>query len=76
MSDFNYRGKEFNDPVEFANYILKCSEEDKIKAEQIKREKLLVDKARRTEELKKAYDNYVEVSERYHKDYNVVLIRI
>ena len=68
--DFNYRGKEFNDPVEYANYILKCAEEDKIKAEMIKREKLETEKTKRIEELEKEYAEYINTCktarEKYH----------
>lgn len=70
MSDFNYRGKEFNDPVEYANYILKCAEEDKAKAEKIKREKLEFERETRYKELEKEYTEYVNICktarEKYH----------
>lgn len=82
MSDFNYRGKEFNDPVEYAKYILKCAEEDKAKAEKERQDKLKAEKAKRIEELDKARveyfetcteakEKYLKIVEQYNKDYGV-----
>lgn len=58
MSEFNYRGKEFTNPVDMADYILKCDKEDKAKAEQNKQEKLKVEKEERVAELIKAKQEY------------------
>ena len=33
MNNYNFRGKEFTDVEEYAKYILKCKEEDRVKAE-------------------------------------------
>ena len=79
---YSYRGQVFRDIEDYAKYILKCAEDDKAKAEKERQEKLRDDKARRTEELDKAYveyfetcteakEKYLKTMEQYNKDYGV-----
>lgn len=71
--DFNYRGKVFNDPVEYANYILKCAEEDRVKVEKVKKEKLEAEKEERYKELEKAYNEYIEACKTAREKYDNVV---
>ena len=79
---YSYRGQVFRDIEDYAKYILKCAEDDKAKAEKEKQNKLKAEKARRTEELDKAYAEYFEtcteakekyltIAKQYNKDYGV-----
>ena len=81
---YSYNGQVFRDIEEYAKYILKCKEDDRIKAEKEKQDKLKADKARRTEELDKAYveyfetcteakEKYLKTMEQYCKDYNIII---
>ena len=78
---YSYNGQVFRDIEEYAKYILKCKEDDRIKAEKEKQDKLKADKARRTEELDKAYVEYFEtcksakekfenIRKKYNEDYS------
>ena len=79
-NEYTYRGQAFSDVEEYAKYILKCKEEDRVKAEKERQDKLKVDKARRTEEVDRAYveyfetcteakEKYLKIVEQYNKDY-------
>ena len=79
---YSYNGQVFRDIEEYAKYILKCKEDDRIKAEKERQDKLKADKARRTEELDKAYveyfqtcteakEKYLTIAKQYNKDYGV-----
>ena len=81
---YSYNGQVFRDIEEYAKYILKCKEDDRIKAEKERQEKLRDNKARRTEELDKAYveyfetcteakEKYLKTMEQYCKDYNIII---
>ena len=81
---YSYRGQVFRDIEDYAKYILKCAEDDKAKAEKEKQNKLKAEKARRTEELDKAYaeyfetcteakEKYLKIKEQYCKDYNIII---
>ena len=47
----SFRGKSFSDVEEYAKYILKCKEGDRVKAEQEQQNKLKAEKEKRIEEL-------------------------
>ena len=79
-NEYTYRGQVFTDVEEYAKYILKCKEGDRVKVEQERQDKLKVDKARRTEEVDRAYveyfetcteakEKYLKIVEQYNKDY-------
>ena len=81
---YSYNGQVFRDIEEYAKYILKCKEDDRIKAEKERQEKLRDEKAKRTEELDKAYveyfetctearEKYLKTIEQYCKDYNIII---
>ena len=81
---YSYNGQVFRDIEEYAKYILKCKEDDRIKAEKERQEKLRDEKAKRTEELDKAYveyfetctearEKYLKTIEQYCKDYNMII---
>ncbi len=80
MNNYNFRGKEFTDVEEYAKYILKCKEDDRVKAEKERQDKLRDEKEKRKEELVTAYNEYVstcknakekylKISEQFDKDY-------
>lgn len=77
---YSYRGQVFRDIEDYAKYILKCAEEDKAKIEKERQDKLKAEKAKRIEELDKAYveyfetcteakEKYLKIVEQYNKDY-------
>ena len=79
-NEYTYRGQVFTDVEEYAKYILKCKEGDRVKTEQERQDKLKAEKAKRSEELDKAYVEYFEtcteakkkylkIKEQYNKDY-------
>ena len=59
-NEYTYRGQVFTDVEEYAKYILKCKEGDRIKTEQERQDKLKAEKTKRSEELEKAYVEYFE----------------
>ena len=81
---YSYRGQVFRDIEDYARYILKCKDNDRVKAEKERQEKLRDEKAKRTEELDKAYveyfetcteakEKYLKTMEQYCKDYNIII---
>lgn len=81
MNNYNFRGKEFTDVEEYAKYILKCKEEDRVKAEKERQDKLKAEQKARADEVEKAYAEYVEtcksakekfenIRKKYNEDYS------
>ena len=81
---YSYRGQVFRDIEDYAKYILKCKEDDRIKAEKERQDKLKAEKSKRIEELDKAYveyfetcteakEKYLKTMEQYNKDYGYEL---
>ena len=75
-------GKEYDTPVSRAKCEIECDKLNHIKAEKEKQEKLKAEKAKRIEELDKAYveyfetcteakEKYLKIVEQYNKDYGV-----
>ena len=86
MNNYNFRGKEFTDVEEYAKYILKCKEDDRVKAEKERQDKLKAEKEKRKEELVTAYNEYVstcknakekylKISEQFDKDYGSFCVK-
>ncbi len=73
MNNYNFRGKEFTDVEEYAKYILKCKEDDRVKAEKERQDKLKVEQVKRQEELNKAYDEYVNTCKNAKQKYENIV---
>lgn len=72
MKEFkcNYCGKEYDNPEDMARCIITCAEEIKIKEEQNRIENLEKEKEKRKKEVNDAYENFIELSNKYNDDYN------
>ena len=79
-NEYTYRGQAFSDVEEYAKYILKCKEEDRVKAEKERQDKLKAEELKRENEVIKAYNEYTKtcneakekyekIAEQYEKDY-------
>ena len=82
-NEYTYRGQVFTDVVEYAKYILKCVDEDRVKAEKERQDKLKAEKTKRTEELEKekiicenicneAYKNYISIRDNAREKYKKI----
>lgn len=85
-NEYTYRGQAFSDVEEYAKYILKCKEEDRVKAEKERQDKLKAEELKRENEVIKAYNEYTKtcneakekyekIAEQYEKDYGSFNIR-
>ena len=72
-NEYTYRGQAFSDVEEYAKYILKCKEEDRVKAEKERQDKLKVEQVKRQEELNKAYDEYVNTCKNAKQKYENIV---
>ena len=85
-NEYTYRGQAFSDVEEYAKYILKCKEEDRVKAEKERQDKLKAEELKRENEVIKAYNEYTKtcneakekyekIAEQYEKDYGKFTIK-
>lgn len=86
-NEYTYRGQAFSDVEEYAKYILKCKEEDRVKAEKERQDKLKAEELKRENEVIKAYNEYTKtcneakekyekIAEQYEKDYGKFTLRL
>lgn len=66
---YSYRGQVFRDIEDYAKYIIKCKEDDRVKAEQEKQDKLKAERKKRQEELVTAYNEYVSTCKNAKEKY-------
>ena len=85
-NEYTYRGQVFTDVEEYAKYILKCKEDDRVKAEKERQDKLKAEELKRENEVIGAYNEYTKtcneakekyekIAEQYEKDYGKFTIK-
>lgn len=72
-NEYSFRGKSFSDVEEYAKYILKCKEDDRVKAEKERQDKLRDEKEKRKEELVTAYNEYVSTCKNAKEKYENIV---